>query len=66
MFCSFDEIPRIVRFFCRGKVVEWDDEAFGGLVGRMGGKEVQGARAVVSLDVWKVSRVSLYTASSKQ
>lgn len=59
MFCSFDAAsPRILRFFCWGQVVEWDDEpAFGAMVARMGKKEkvVVGARAVVRLRVWKVS-----------
>jgi len=43
-----------MRFFCRGRVVEWDREEFEVLVGRMGKKVVEGARAVVVLDVWKV------------
>lgn len=58
MFCSFDANPRILRLFCWGEVVEWDDEpAFGAMVARMGKKEkvVVGARAVVRLRVWKVS-----------
>lgn len=54
MFCSFETAPRIMRFFCRGRVVEYDDEEFGALVGEMGKGEVVGARAVVLLDVFKV------------
>ena len=56
MFCSFDVSPRILRFFCWGRAVEWDQEEFGGLVRRMGKESrlVEGARAVVDLKVWKV------------
>jgi hypothetical protein len=55
MFCSFGKAPRICRFFCRGRVVEWDSVEFGGWVERMGrGGKVCGVRAVVVLDVWKV------------
>lgn len=56
MFCSFGKSPRILRFFCEGRVVEWWEREFGVLLGRMrkakGGME--GARAVVCLRVWKV------------
>ena len=54
MFCSFDTSPRILRFFCWGKAIEWDDEAFGGWLGKMGKEKVDGGRAVIVLDVWKV------------
>ncbi|MCJ1340840.1 hypothetical protein MMC09_006136 [Bachmanniomyces sp. S44760] len=56
MFCSFGTSPRIMRFFCRGRVVERGDGGFESEVKRMGkGKgEVLGARAVILLDVWKV------------
>ena len=53
MFCSFAKAPRIMRFFCRGSVVEWDDGRFEGLVRKMG-KRVEGARAVILLDIFKV------------
>lgn len=43
-----------MRFFCWGRVVEWDEGEFGRVVGRMGKEAVKGARAVVVLDVWKV------------
>ena len=55
MFCSFGVSPRILRFFCRGRVVEWDEMGFAGWVGRLGGEGVEGKRAVVLLDVFKVS-----------
>ncbi|EAW06815.1 pyridoxamine 5'-phosphate oxidase family protein [Aspergillus clavatus NRRL 1] len=55
MFCSFDAAPRILRFFCTGTVIEWDQPEFGEYVARMGGgKRVVGARAVIRLDVFKV------------
>ena len=47
-----------MRFFCKGRVVEWDDGRFEGLVRKMG-KRVEGARAVILLDVFKVSLVSV-------
>ncbi|KAK5049056.1 hypothetical protein LTR84_005478 [Exophiala bonariae] len=53
MFCSFDTSPRIMRFFCTGRVVAWNDVGFDGWLERMGGKKVTGARAVVVLDVYK-------------
>lgn len=59
MFCSFAAAPRILRFYCWGRVVEWDEKGeFDRLVGEMvgaGNKLVPGARAVVLLDVFKVS-----------
>lgn len=62
MFCSFDTSPRIVRFFCTGRVVEWDDGRFAGLVRKMGkGGKVEGARAVVCLEVWKVRGFAFFT-----
>ncbi|MCJ1387106.1 hypothetical protein MMC17_010235 [Xylographa soralifera] len=54
MFASFGRSPRICRFFCRGRVVEWDEAAFAGWVARMGKADVPGTRAVVVLDVWQV------------
>ncbi|CAF9933180.1 MAG: hypothetical protein ALECFALPRED_005496 [Alectoria fallacina] len=54
MFCSFAKSPRIMRFFCMGKVVEWDDPRFDGLLRKMGKERIEGARAVILLDVFKV------------
>lgn len=54
MFCSFGPSPRILRLFCRGEVVERGEGRFEGWVGRMGKGGVEGARAVVLLEVWKV------------
>lgn len=55
MFCSFDASPRILRFFCTGRVIEWDDKYFETWLDKMGNKKVKGARAVIVLDVFKVS-----------
>ncbi|KAF7560424.1 hypothetical protein G7046_g3713 [Stylonectria norvegica] len=57
MFMSFGPAPRIVRFFCRSKVVEWDEPAFPDLVRRIakGKREgFDGARAVIIADVFEV------------
>lgn len=54
MFCSFAKSPRIMRFFCMGKVVEWDAPGFEPLLKRMEKKTIEGARAVILLDVFKV------------
>jgi hypothetical protein len=55
MFCSFDASPRIMRLFCTGTVIEWDQPEFAVYLKRMGKSEVAGARAVIKLDVFKVS-----------
>ncbi len=60
MFCSFDTSPRIMRFFCKGRVIEWDQPEFELLLKRMGNKMVEGARAVILLDVFKVCQTRLY------
>ncbi|KAH6885808.1 hypothetical protein B0T10DRAFT_84953 [Thelonectria olida] len=57
MFMSFGPAPRIVRFFCRSKIVEWDEPAFPDLVRSVAqGKRsaFDGARAVVVADVFEV------------
>ncbi|RPB09131.1 hypothetical protein P167DRAFT_548362 [Morchella conica CCBAS932] len=59
MFASFARSPRILRLFCRGRVVEKEEEEFGKLLEEMGmqvgeGKGLEAARAVVVMDVWKV------------
>ena len=46
-----------MRWFCRGRVVEREHEEFEMWLGRMG-KELEGARAVILLEVWKVSGYS--------
>lgn len=47
-------MPRIMRFFCMGKVVEWDQPEFEPMIRKMGKEKIQGARAVILLDVFKV------------
>ncbi|MCJ1259127.1 hypothetical protein MMC24_006962 [Lignoscripta atroalba] len=54
MFCSFGMSPRIMRFFCTGRVVEWDEPEFEPLLKKMGKRRVEGARAVILLDIFKV------------
>jgi hypothetical protein len=53
MFCSFDKSPRIMRWFCTGRVVEWDQSEYDGLIKAMGKEEITGARAVILLHVYK-------------
>jgi hypothetical protein len=54
MFCSFDASPRILRLFCNGSVIEWNQPEFAKYLERMGKKTVLGARAIIHLDVYKV------------
>lgn len=59
MFCSFGKGPKIMRWFCKGKVIEWNDPDFGKWVGRMGKKGIVGARAIIVLNVWKGMFISV-------
>ncbi|KAL4886690.1 hypothetical protein BJY04DRAFT_228481 [Aspergillus karnatakaensis] len=54
MFCSFDAAPRILRLFCKGTVIEYSDPNFETYLRRMDGKKLVGARAIISLNVFKV------------
>ncbi|KAL2004567.1 hypothetical protein VTN00DRAFT_3452 [Thermoascus crustaceus] len=54
MFCSFDTKPGILRLFCKARVVEVDSPEFPIYLEKMGLEEVDGARAIVLLDIWKV------------
>lgn len=57
MFMSFGPSPRILRFFCTSRVVEWDEPAFPDLVRQIArGKRsaFDGARAVILCDVFEV------------
>ena len=56
MFCSFGPAPRIMRLFCTGHVVEFDQPGFVALRDRMGKAHVDGARAIILLDIFKVGR----------
>ena len=44
-----------MRFFCRGRVVEFDRPEYRVLLREMGKEEPVGARAVIVLDIFKVS-----------
>lgn len=57
MFCSFETSPRILRLFCTGRVIELGEPGFDGWLKRMGDKHVIGARALILLDVFKVSQL---------
>ena len=74
MFCSFGLSPMIMRLFCKGKVVEWDQPEFAEWTRRMrkpidddGHGAFKGARAIIVLEVWKarissrLSRITLLT-----
>ncbi|KAL1304048.1 hypothetical protein AAFC00_000485 [Neodothiora populina] len=54
MFCSFDKSPRILRLFCTGRVVEFDQPEYEGLLKKMGKEQLSGARAVILLNIFKV------------
>jgi hypothetical protein len=56
MFMSFGPAPRIVRFFCRSRIVEWDDPSFPPLVRTISRnkRDFDGARAVILADVFEV------------
>ncbi|WP_402464674.1 pyridoxamine 5'-phosphate oxidase family protein [Isoptericola aurantiacus] len=53
MFCAFDGAPNIVRFHGVGRVVTRHDDGYPALAGRFA--DVPGARAVVVVDVERVS-----------
>ncbi|OJD22523.1 hypothetical protein ACJ73_06131 [Blastomyces percursus] len=56
MSCSFNASPRILRLFCRGSVIEWNEPPFHPMLAQMqlADKYVEGVRAVIVLDVFKV------------
>jgi len=76
LFVSLGPAPRLVRLFCTGRVVEWDDPAFGGWLEAMGRPRPPAARAVVVLDVFRVTtscgygvprvRPALYAAEEQE
>ena len=53
-WCSFDTLPRIMRWYCWGRVIEHDSPDFDKMLARMGHSRVEGARAIIQLEVWKV------------
>lgn len=55
MFCSFGPSPRIMRLFCRGRIIERDSPEFEPfLYERMKLQKVDSARAIVVLDIYEV------------
>jgi predicted pyridoxine 5'-phosphate oxidase superfamily flavin-nucleotide-binding protein len=53
MFCSFDRSPNVVRLHGTGRVVSVHDEEYAGWAARF--SETRGARAVIVVDVERVS-----------
>jgi hypothetical protein len=53
MFCSFDRAPNVVRLHGTGRVVSVYDEEYAAWAGRF--TETRGARAVIVVDVERVS-----------
>lgn len=56
-FCDFGQTRRIMPFSCKGRVVEWDQPVFETLVQKVGRMRIEGARAVIMLDVFKVCQL---------
>ncbi len=54
LFCSFDKLPRILRLFCTGSVVESSEPEYGVWLKRMGDKNLVAARAIIVLNIFKV------------
>ncbi|KAL7624132.1 hypothetical protein AAE478_005689 [Parahypoxylon ruwenzoriense] len=54
MFCSFGSSPRIMRLFCRGRVIEWNNPEFDLFLVKMKLQKVDAARAIIVLDIFKV------------
>lgn len=55
MFCSFCASPRIMRWFCRGRVIEVDHPEYRQWLEKMDKKEYPSMRAIILLDVFKGS-----------
>lgn len=65
MFLSFGPSPRIMRLYCRGRVVEYTDPEFRGYMdeiqavrrreGAAARTEFAGARAVIAGEIWRVT-----------
>ena len=52
LFCSFGSAPRIMRLFCRGRVIEWDSPEFEPfLYEKMKLQKVDSARAIIDLEI---------------
>ena len=59
MFCSLGSKPRILRLYCTGSIIEYNDSRFEPMIKRMGLEYIVGTRAVIVLDVWKVQSFPL-------
>jgi len=55
MFCAFEGPPKIVRLHGRGRVVEPADADFAPLMAQLGREAVTGVRAVIAVDVARIS-----------
>ena len=76
LFVSVGAAPRLLRLFCVGRVVEWDDPALAAWLSRMACPRPAAVRAVVVLDVWRVTtscgygvprvRPALYASVAKE
>ena len=69
MFCSFTTKPRIMRLFCTGSVIESQDPKFSKTIRRMGKEPeevMQGIRAVIMLEIWKVQTACGYAVPTSQ
>jgi hypothetical protein len=53
MFCSFAASPRIMRWFCKGRVIEIDHPEYSHWLAKMGKEEYPCTRAIILLDVFK-------------
>ncbi|ATY60746.1 pyridoxamine phosphate oxidase family [Cordyceps militaris] len=61
LFCSFDTVPRILRLYCTGAVVEVDDPDYGLWLKTMSGKDLMAARAIIVLNIFKVQLLQPHT-----
>jgi hypothetical protein len=55
MFCAFDGPPRIVRLHGKGSAVQPHDAGFGGLAGHFEPLPALGVRAIVQIEVTRIS-----------
>lgn len=53
MFCSFAASPRIMRWYCQGRVIEVDHPEYFHWLAKMAKKEYPSMRAIILLEVFK-------------
>lgn len=58
MFCSFGKSPRIMRWFCKGRVIEVDHPEYEMWLKRMGKVEYPSMRAIILFDVFQGETVT--------